>query len=62
MSKRFEELAADIEGKKTRCPKCQSRNLTTEAGIDMGIAKLGPNWLRCLECENLFIKDAEEDG
>lgn len=61
--KRFIEIADDLAGKPTtRCPKCGSRNLTTDAGLDMGFAKLGPNWRRCLDCETLFIKNEEKDN
>jgi hypothetical protein len=59
---RFNEIAADLEGKpKIICPKCGSRNLTSDAGLDMGFTKMGPNWLRCLDCEVLFIKNTEEE-
>lgn len=59
---RFDEIMAEKDGKPAfKCPNCGSRKYTPDSGLDLGMVKLSPNWLRCLECNNLFIRNEEED-
>lgn len=63
MADRFDEMLSDKDGKTTKaCPQCGSRNITQNTGVDMGICKLGPNWMRCEECDYLFIRNQDDQN
>jgi hypothetical protein len=61
--KRFTAISEEMEGKFSKCPKCGSRDLSTDIEWDNDCwFKLGPNWRRCIDCGNLFIKNEEEEN
>lgn len=60
--KRLNEIAADIEGiPRIRCPKCKSRNVTTDIELNEERFPMGPNWRRCVNCDTLFLKPRDEE-
>lgn len=60
MADRFDEMLGERDGKTTKaCPQCGSRDITQDTNIEMGIC-MGPNWMRCKECDYLFIRNREE--
>ena len=61
MSDRFDELIADIDGDLTNsCPHCDSRQYLDEPELEVGLCRLGPNWIQCGECGYLFIRNVDD--